>query len=64
MLQNKNREQVLLSTVQIRRTYKHLIPYTVTFSLLQVVQTGSGVRPTSYPMAAGGYFPWGKATGA
>jgi hypothetical protein len=29
------------------------------FSLLHVVQTGSGVHPTSYPMATGGSFPRG-----
>jgi hypothetical protein len=27
------------------------------FSLLQIVQTGSGVHPTSYPMGTGGPFP-------
>jgi hypothetical protein len=34
------------------------------FSLLHVVQTGSGVHPTSYPMGTGGSFPGGKAAGA
>jgi hypothetical protein len=34
------------------------------FSLLHVVQTGSGVHATSYPMSAGGSFPGGKAAGA
>jgi hypothetical protein len=34
------------------------------FSLLQIVQTGSGVHPTSYSMGAGGSFPGGKAAGA
>jgi hypothetical protein len=29
------------------------------FSLLHVVQTGSGVHPTSYPMGTGGLFPGG-----
>jgi hypothetical protein len=33
------------------------------FSRLHV-QTGSGVHPTSYPMGAGGSYPWGKETGA
>jgi hypothetical protein len=33
------------------------------FSLLHVVQTGSGVHQTSYPMGAGGSFPGGKAAG-
>jgi hypothetical protein len=33
-------------------------------SLLQVVQTGSGVHPTSYPMGTGGSFLGGKAAGA
>jgi hypothetical protein len=32
------------------------------FSLLHVVQTGSGAHPVSYPMGPGGYFPGGKAT--
>jgi hypothetical protein len=35
------------------------------FSLLHVVQTGSGVHPTSnYPMCTRGSFPGGKAAGA
>jgi hypothetical protein len=34
------------------------------FSLLHVVQTGSGVHPTSYPMGTGGSFPGDKAAGA
>jgi hypothetical protein len=34
------------------------------FSLLHVVQTGSGVHPTSYSMGSGGFFPGGKAAGA
>jgi hypothetical protein len=34
------------------------------FSLLPVLQTGSGVHPTSYPMGTGGSFPGGKAAGA
>jgi hypothetical protein len=34
------------------------------FSLLHVVQTGSGVHPTSYPMGTGGSSPGGKAAGA
>jgi hypothetical protein len=38
--------------------------YDLEFSLLYVVQTGSGVHPTSYPMGTGGYFPGDKATGA
>jgi hypothetical protein len=33
------------------------------FSLLHVVQTGSGVPPTSHPMGTGGSFPGGKAAG-
>jgi hypothetical protein len=33
-------------------------------SLLHVVQIGSGVHPTSYPMGTGGSFPGGKAVGA
>jgi hypothetical protein len=34
------------------------------FSLLQVVQTGSEVHPTSYTMGTGGSFPGVKAAGA
>jgi hypothetical protein len=33
------------------------------FSLLHVVQTGSAINPTSYPMGTGGSFPAGKAAG-
>jgi hypothetical protein len=34
------------------------------FSLLHIVQTGSGAHPASYPMDIGGSFPGGKAAGA
>jgi hypothetical protein len=34
------------------------------FSLLQIVQTGSEVHQTSYPMGTGGPFPGSKAAGA
>jgi hypothetical protein len=34
------------------------------FSLLHVVQTGSGAHPASYPMGTGGSFPEGKVAGA
>jgi hypothetical protein len=33
-------------------------------SLLQIVQTGSEVLPTSYRMGTGGSFPGGKAAAA
>jgi hypothetical protein len=33
------------------------------FSLLHIVQTGSGAHPASYPMGARSYFPGGKAAG-
>jgi hypothetical protein len=33
------------------------------FSLLYVVQTGSGVHSASYPVDTGGYFRGGKAAG-
>jgi hypothetical protein len=33
------------------------------FSLLHVVQTGSGVHSNSYPIGTGGSFPGGKAAG-
>jgi hypothetical protein len=34
------------------------------FSLLHVVQTGSGIHPTSYPMGTGGSIHGGKVAGA
>jgi hypothetical protein len=34
------------------------------FSLLQIVQIGSEVHPTSYPMGTGGSLLGGKAAGA
>jgi hypothetical protein len=34
------------------------------FSVLHVIQKGSGVDPTSYPMGTRGFFPEGKAAGA
>jgi hypothetical protein len=33
------------------------------FSLLLVIQSGSGVHPTSYPMGTGGSFPGSKVAG-
>jgi hypothetical protein len=33
------------------------------FSVLHIVQIGSGVHPASYPMGTGGSFPGGKAAG-
>jgi hypothetical protein len=39
-------------------------PWCQEFSLLSVVQTGSGVHPTSYPLGTGDSFPGGKAAGA
>jgi hypothetical protein len=39
-------------------------PWGQEFSLLHVVQTGSGVHPASYPMGTGGSLPGGKAAGA
>jgi hypothetical protein len=33
------------------------------FSILQIVQIGSGVHPTSYPMVTGGFSPGGKRPG-
>jgi hypothetical protein len=32
-------------------------------SLLHVVQTGSGIKPTSYPMGTGCSFPRGEVAG-
>jgi hypothetical protein len=40
------------------------VPEGSRFSFLHVVQTGSGVHPTSYPMGTQGSFPGGKAAGA
>jgi hypothetical protein len=34
------------------------------FSLLHVIQTGSGAHPASYPMSSQGAFPGDKAAGA
>jgi hypothetical protein len=34
------------------------------FSILYVVETGSGVHPPSYPIGTGGSFPGSKAAGA
>jgi hypothetical protein len=33
------------------------------FSLLHIVQTGSGIHPTSYPMGTGGFIPGVKQPG-
>jgi hypothetical protein len=33
------------------------------FSLLHVIQTGSGAHPASYPIGMGGSFPGGKEAG-
>jgi hypothetical protein len=33
--------------------------YDQQFSLLHVIQTGSGAHPTSYPMGTWGFFPGG-----
>jgi hypothetical protein len=40
------------------------VPVGQEFSLLHVVQTGSGDYPASSPMGTGGSFPGGKAGGA
>jgi hypothetical protein len=42
-------------------TYIYLLAY---LSISPIVQTGSGVHPTSYTMGTGGSFPGGKAAGA
>jgi hypothetical protein len=39
------------------------VPVGQEFSFLRVVQTGSGVRQTSYTMGTGGFFLVGKAPG-
>jgi hypothetical protein len=46
------------------REFRVRVPEGQEFTLLHVVQTGSGVHPTSYPMGTGGPFPGGKAAGA
>jgi hypothetical protein len=40
------------------------VPLGVRIVTSPLVQTGSGVHPTSYPMGTGGSFPGGKAAGA
>jgi hypothetical protein len=40
------------------------VPVGQEFLLLHVIQIGSGVHPTSYPMGAGDSFSGGKAAGA
>jgi hypothetical protein len=40
------------------------VPAGSKFSLLHIVQAGSGVHPTSYKMGTGGFFPGGKAAKA
>jgi hypothetical protein len=40
------------------------VPVGSKFSLLHVVQTGSGDHPSSYPMRTGGSFPGVTAAGA
>jgi hypothetical protein len=37
--------------------------YSIEFSHLRVVQTGSGVHPTSYTLGSGGCFPGVKRPG-
>jgi hypothetical protein len=52
---------------KITRLLKNLIvrvPVGSEFSLLHVVQTGSGAHPASYPMGTGSSFPGGKAAEA
>jgi hypothetical protein len=39
------------------------VPVGVRFSSFHVVQTRSGVHPTSYPMGNGGFFPEDEAYG-
>jgi hypothetical protein len=40
------------------------VPVGSRISILQIVQTSSGVHPTSYPRGTGGSFTGGKAAGA
>jgi hypothetical protein len=40
------------------------VPVGANFSLLHVVQTGSGADPVSYSVGTGDSFPKGKAVGA
>jgi hypothetical protein len=40
-----------------------MIQLSITFLLLHVIQTGSGVQPTSYKMGTGGSFPGVKRQG-
>jgi hypothetical protein len=36
------------------------VPIDKKFSVLKIVQTGSEIHPTSYPMGTGGSFPGGE----
>jgi hypothetical protein len=47
----------------ILRQFENMLRFTVFVKFLYVVQTGSGVHPTSYPMGTGGSFLGGKAAG-
>jgi hypothetical protein len=40
------------------------VPVGSEFSLLHIVQIGSGAHPASYPMGTGGPFPRGNVAGA
>jgi hypothetical protein len=40
------------------------VPVGSEFSLLHIVQTGSGAHPASYPMGTGGSFSRSKEAGA
>jgi hypothetical protein len=40
------------------------VPVWLEFSLLHIVQTGSGAHPASYQMGTAGSFSGGKAAGA
>jgi hypothetical protein len=47
-----------------RLDFLGLIPGMARFSLFHIVQTGSGVHPTSYPICIWGDFGRGKAAEA
>jgi hypothetical protein len=56
---------VARSCTEKRTIRSHISAFSLyTFSLLQIVQTGSEVHPTSYAMGTAAFFPGGKAAGA
>jgi hypothetical protein len=66
-----SRLSIKYGSLDVSQTYEPLRLFTGIALLLlltddsaYIVQTGSGVHPTFYPIGTGGYFPESKATGA